>query len=253
MKYTNTKVKYWTDVWKDVNSFDVLSTRDIAKKYREVYEFIDKFPIDKNLEFSNKGKHLPFMRGWNSDKEDSSVDIAYRYSVKEHHMVYLELPYKFFYDNFTEWLYYPRDNDVPFSWKFIKDHIENDTVWGRGTSTDEYGEYFNTLSYRMYLSFKRYGVANPIFNNALTFPKRSTHMMGYIHMIKSDVPILFSIPDGYTKFTVFPNKFKDFNQDERADTDRYFNGKYLMLEIDIDNKVVQFIDEDDKEIGVYSI
>jgi len=26
-----------------------------------------------------------------------------------------------------------------------------------------------------------------------------------------------------------------------------------MLEIDIDNKVVQFIDEDDKEIGVYSI
>ncbi len=90
MKYTNTKVKYWTDVWKDVNSFDVLSTRDIAKKYREVYEFIDKFPIDKNLEFSNKGKHLPFMQSWNNDEEGSSVDIAYRYSLKEHHMVYLE-------------------------------------------------------------------------------------------------------------------------------------------------------------------
>jgi hypothetical protein len=31
MKYTNTKVKYWTDV----NSSSFLSTCDIAKKYRE--------------------------------------------------------------------------------------------------------------------------------------------------------------------------------------------------------------------------
>ena len=72
-------------------------------------------------------------------------------------------------------------------------------------------------------------------------PKRSTHITAYCFLNKSDVPILFMLPEHSTKiFSTIPNK------EELP----YFKDKYLTLDIDIKNKLVNFFLEDE-HIGVY--
>ena len=41
--YKNNSINWWTDVWKDVNSFDILTNEQVYQKYIDVVNSIDDF------------------------------------------------------------------------------------------------------------------------------------------------------------------------------------------------------------------
>ena len=73
-----------------------------------------------------------------------------------------------------------RGNEQAESLQDLKTHIKNNTKWSFDGSSD-------ARSYNVYKTYKDYGVANPVFNNGETYPKRSTHMTAYCFLNKSDI------------------------------------------------------------------
>jgi len=237
-EYENTSVKYWTDSWTDLESFDLISTEEVYERYLDSFKKLDKLKDTYSDEVLKKR-----ISDWNNIKPGSPVDIAKRHYLKNpkyFEMLYLEIPYQFYFDYMSDWL-----NGIAFkgvkeghpsvSLDDVKEHIKNNTKWSMDGRVDG-------RSYHQYETFKKYGVLNPIFNNGLEYPKRSTHMTAYAFLTKSDVPILFKYPIGNpTRFKVEPNKIEE----------PYFKNKYLSLEIDIDKKIVDFFLEDE-HIGAYA-
>ena len=236
--YENNSVKWWTNVWEDVKPFDVLTNQEVYQKYIDVVDSIENYVITLSDVKAQKK-----IRNWNRIDEGSPADIVKR--NKNRDSIYIPIPYQFYEDYMTEWLNTKTEvtkqtelenytKTLELSLQDLKTHIKNNTKWTFDGSSD-------ARSYNVYKTYKEYGVANPVFNNGETYPKRSTHMTAYCFLNKSDVPILFKRPeDGVTKFLVKPNK------NELP----YFKGKYLTLEIDIDKKRVDFFLENE-QIGVY--
>ena len=225
ISYKNTEVKYWTESWKNVESFDILSAKQVYNLYYNTYVELS------NYRFAYTYDIKKFINQWNHLEKGGVVDIAKRHmrDFPDDKFVYLEIPYQFYLDNMTDWL--EDEFDIPL--ETIKQHIKNGESW----------EYKNTpqaFSYLNYVTFKKYGVANPIFNNGKHYPKRSTHITAFTSQIKSDVPILLQIDDDL--------KFKT---EEHTEELPYFQKSYLTMEVDINNKSVDFFLDKTKHIGVY--
>ena len=225
ISYKNTEVKYWTESWKNVESFDILSAKQVYNLYYNTYVELS------NYRFAYTYDIKKFINQWNHLEKGGVVDIAKRHirDFPDDKFVYLEIPYQFYLDNMTDWL--EDEFDIPL--ETIKQHIKNGESW----------EYKNTpqaFSYLNYVTFKKYGVANPIFNNGEHYPKRSTHITAFTSQIKSDVPILLQIDDDL--------KFKT---EEHTEELPYFQKSYLTMEVDINNKSVDFFLDKTKHIGVY--
>lgn len=228
--YENNSIKWWTNVWKDVKPFDVLTNQEVYQKYIDVVDSIDDFAIRLNWKLKKR------ISKWNNKKDGSSVDIVKRQMNAKPggKMIYLEIPYQFYEDYMTGWLDNNSKNQKVVSLDELKGHIKNNTKWTLNGLNDG-------RSYHNYYTFKEFGVANPVYNNGVEYPKRSTHITAYCFLNKSDVPILFMLPEHSTKiFSTIPNK------EELP----YFKDKYLTLDIDIKNKLVNFFLEDE-HIGVY--
>ena len=236
--YENNSVKWWTNVWKDVKPFDVLTNQEVYQKYIDVADSIENYVITLS-----DAKVQKKIRNWNRIDEGSPADIVKR--NKNRDSIYIPIPYQFYEDYMTEWLNTKTEvatrgelvdyiKTLELSLQDLKTHIKNNTKWSFDGSSD-------ARSYNVYKTYKDYGVANPVFNNGETYPKRSTHMTAYCFLNKSDVPILFKRPENnINRFLVQPN----------IDELPYFKGKYLTLDIDIKNKLVNFFLEDE-HIGVY--
>ena len=41
-EYENTSVKYWTDSWTDLESFDLISTEEVYERYLDSFKKLDK-------------------------------------------------------------------------------------------------------------------------------------------------------------------------------------------------------------------
>ena len=223
--YKNTEVKYWTESWKNIESFDILSAKQVYNLYHNTYVELSNYVFAYTYDLKK------FINQWNHLGNGGVVDIAKRHmeNFPDSKFVYLEIPYKLYQDYMTDWL--EDEFDIPLG--TIKQHISNGESW----------EYKNTpqaFSYLNYITFKKYGVANPIFNNGLEYPKRSTHITAFTSQIKSDVPILLQIDDDL--------KFKI---KENTKESPYFQKSYLTMEVDINNKSVDFFLDKTKHIGVY--
>ena len=223
--YKNTEVKYWTESWKNIESFDILSAKQVYNLYHNTYVELSNYVFAYTYDLKK------FINQWNHLEEGGVVDIAKRHmkNFPDSKFVYLEIPYKLYQDYMTDWL--EDEFDIPLG--TIKQHISNGESW----------EYKNTpqaFSYLNYISFKKYGVANPIFNNGLEYPKRSTHITAFTSQIKSDVPILLQI-DNDLKLKI----------KENTKESPYFQKSYLTMEVDINNKSVDFFLDKTKHIGVY--
>ena len=162
--------------------------------------------------------------------EGSPADIVKR--NKNRDSIYIPIPYQFYEDYMTDWLNTKKIFEL--SLQDLKTHIKNNTKWSFDGSDD-------ARSYNVYKTYKDYGVANPVFNNGETYPKRSTHITAYCFLNKSDVPILFKRPE---------NNINRFLVQPKTEELPYFKGKYLTLDIDIKNKLVNFFLENE-HIGVY--
>lgn len=235
--------KYWTTAWKHLVPFEVLSSEEVYQNYYKTYEELKSFSHEKLIKvkgFSNItiSDISEFVSQWNNLNEGSVVDIAKRH-WQEHpndKFLYVEIPYQFFEDHMTDWL--EDEFDIPLS--RIKKFIKRGDIWS--TAIGNTGKTMpNAFSFLNYFTFYYYGVANPIFNNGVYYPKRSTHITAFTSIIKSDVPILLQIDGESSKFKILPNKMEL----------PYFNKSYLTMEVDIENKSIDFFLDDTKHIGVY--
>ena len=52
--YKNNSINWWTDVWKDVNSFDILTNEQVYQKYIDVVNSIDDFAIRLNWKLKKR-------------------------------------------------------------------------------------------------------------------------------------------------------------------------------------------------------
>ena len=230
--YKNTQVKHWSNAWKDVKSFDILTAKQVSDLYQNAHLEISEYKIEDQT-IKN------FVDGFNhtdvGNPAGDSKDMSERFPDSK--FIYLEIPYKFYEDHMTEW--HMHTGGVPF--KIIKHFIKIGKKWDRDDF--DYMEQTPThiFSYRNYFTFKKYGIATPIFNNALVYPFKSTHITGYSSIIKSDIPILMLIPKNTLKWRTEIDKSQP----------PLFNESYLVLEIDIENKRVDFFLENNKHIGVY--
>tara|TARA_Y100001972_G_scaffold97871_1_gene121029 strand:- start:443 stop:1171 length:729 start_codon:yes stop_codon:yes gene_type:complete len=237
--YENNSIKWWTNVWEDVKPFDVLTNQEVYQKYVDVVDSIENYVITLSDVKAQKK-----IRNWNRIDEGSPADIVKR--NKNRDSIYIPIPYQFYEDYMTEWLNTKVELTIKgvlvddytktfeLSLQDLKTHIKNNTKWSFDGSSD-------ARSYNVYKTYKEHGVANPVFNNGEIYPKRSTHMTAYCFLNKSDVPILFKRPESnINRFLVQPN----------TDELPYFKGKYLTLDIDIKNKLVNFFLENE-HIGVY--
>ena len=223
--YKNTEVKYWTESWKNVESFDILSAKQVYNLYYNTYIELSNYLFAYTYDIKK------FINQWNHLEKGGVVDIAKRHmeDFPDDKFVYLEIPYQFYLDNMTDWL--EDEFDIPL--KKIKHHIKNDESW-------EYEGTPQAFSYLNYITFKKYGVANPVFNNGKQYPKRSTHITAFTSEIKSDVPILLQVD----------NDLK-FRTEEHIEELPYFQKSYLTMEVDINNKSVDFFLDKTKHVGVY--
>jgi len=223
--YKNTEVKYWTESWKNIEPFDILSAKQVYNLYYNTYIELSNYLFAYTYDIKN------FVSKWNGLHEGGVVDIAKRHMEKfpDSKFVYLEIPYQFYLDNMTDWL--EDEFDIPL--KKIKHYIKNDESW-------EYESTPQAFSYLNYITFKKYGIANPVFNNGKQYPKRSTHITAFTAEIGSDVPILLQID----------NDLK-FRTEEHTGQLPYFQKSYLTMEVDIKNKSVDFFLDKTKHVGVY--
>lgn len=230
--YKNTQVKHWSNTWKDVKSFDILTAKQVSDLYQNAHLEISEYKIEDQT-IKN------FVDGLNhtnvGNPAGDSKDMSERFPDSK--FIYLEIPYKFYEDHMTEW--HMHSGGVPF--KIIKDFIKKGKKWNRNEFKHMKPKPSHIFSYRNYFTFKQYGIATPIFNNSLIYPFKSTHITGYSSIIKSDIPILLPIPKNTFKWRTEIDKSRP----------PLFNESYLVLEIDIENKSVDFFLENDKHIGVY--
>ena len=95
--YENNSVKWWTNVWKDVKPFDVLTNQEVYQKYIDVTDSIENYVITlSDVKVQKK------IRNWNRIDEGSPADIVKR--NKNRDSIYIPIPYQFYEDYMTEWL-----------------------------------------------------------------------------------------------------------------------------------------------------
>ena len=248
--YKNNTVKYWTNAFKKLSSFDIVNIEDIYKMYLSAYNFFKDQTFDYRL--NNGAMEWIYT-------SDSSLKIVERHSKKfpKSKFLYLELPYQLYEDYFINWLN-RIGNPVSTDWKIIEEYINKNVVWNPDPNDPTVGIYEGASSYGSYLCHKLYGVGTPAFNNGTYFPKRNTHRMAFTYKIKSDVPV-FLAAESSKKFkieivpftfnpTVDGYNYKEFKPD--ADI-RYYFKDFKNAEIDLQNKKIKFIDKDNNIIAQY--
>ena len=248
--YKNNTVKYWTDDFKKLSSFDIVSIEDMYKMYLSAYNFFKKQKFDYRL--NNGAMEWIYT-------PDSSLKIVERHSkdFPKSKFLYLEIPYQLYEDYFINW-FNRIDNPVRIDWKTIEEYIDKEVLWDPDPIDPTIGEYVEACSYGCYLSHKLYGVGTPAFNNGTYFPKRNTHRMAYTYKIKSDVPVFLSA-ESTEKFKIeiapftFNPAVDGYNHNKlKPDADiRYYFKDFKNAEIDIQNKKINFLDKDNKVIAQY--
>jgi hypothetical protein len=264
--YISNSVKYWSDNFRDLKSFDIVDDLNLKKRFFDTSKFIEGF---NNSDVKN-------VAGWNRGEKVSLSTVNRKVKPGKKYL-YLELPYEFFNHYFEEWLGEVCSVDDTFigektvncfcykckppvkaesghtyyslSWPDIKSRIENTGTfpnskirpWKTNTPLDD-------ISYDQFKLFEKYGIANPIFNFSDTWPKIGSHRMAFTSIVESDVPIFFLLGNG-NEFVIkgmWPY-FKD--------------KKYCHLKIIRDKKKVEFylslywsnFDEDrDEKVGEIS-
>lgn len=234
--YEQSGVKFWSDNFSDLKSFDIINGKDLRKRFNATSKFIENFNND-----------VDNILGWNVGEKVSLTTVNTKVKLKQNYL-YLELPFKFFNDYFEEWLgevcsvndnfdgektsncwcykcsplkkaksgftYY----SIP--WTELKNKIKDGQDWKSNTQFDD-------ISHGQFMLFKNYGIANPIFNFSKGWPKIGSHRMAFTSIVGSDVPFFFLLEND--KEFVIKGMWPYFK-----------NKKYCHLRFKINDKLIEF-------------
>jgi hypothetical protein len=213
--YNHSGVKYWTDTFNNLKSFDIINTDELEELNTKLIEYFKSHPKKDFLHFIPGMQHTVFER------------------LKGDYF-YLELPYEFFNDHLVAWsgdvcisdskvveLYYNskkvydkqvcecyecffKNKDAIVShvtWSFVKEKILKGENWKQiwiNPTTGKINEGLGVPSKpnhpEMYETFRDYGIAKPIYNYSdINWPSVGIHRIAYCSILKTDVPIFFKL------------------------------------------------------------
>lgn len=233
-------MRFWGSTWNDLKPFDIVDIDEIVERYIQSYTDIANTTFDAEDEVVVNWLNNSWL---GSPHKDIGPHIQQNFSsvYPTAKFVYVELPYKFYKEFMTDWLYGSSQQHIDdgsiYPLRDIKKHIQSDTRWGTVNDT-------GCCSYSNYRTFKKYGIAHPVFNNSFLYPKRNTHRTAFCAYTDSDIPafLLCSNRNGieFNRFRILPNIHEN----------PYFGGKYLEMVVNIPEKYIDFI-IGNKVVGKY--
>lgn len=241
--YKNTQVKYWGDTWKDLKPFDILSIDEIVNRFVQSYNNIGNLKVDEEEKVVTEWLNDSWLESPNTDI-GPHIQNNFRANQPNSKFVYVELPYEFYKEHMTDWLWgktqhFINDGSTQ-SLSEVKDCIDRGEQWGNPT-------FAGCCSYSNYMTFKKYGIAHPVFNNGFAYPKRNTHRTAFCSIIESDIPAFFLCSntngDVFKKFRVLANK------EEKP----YFKEGYLELVFNLEDKYIDFVYDGNRVVGKYQV
>jgi len=191
--YKHSGVRYWFDIFKHLNSFDVVGIDELLMLHEKLLKWSWNLGVVEGKYLMNRS---PFDYPPNHDK---IIKYGGEY-------LYLELPHKFFDDYLIGWTHdicmidtdnekrvkcdcYKCINIVDYSWKEVKQRVLSYKDWVSSSSIlyPEFPFVFKTI--------KKFGIAKPIYNYSPHWPVCGTHRIAFCSVLKSDIPFFFRIFD----------------------------------------------------------
>jgi hypothetical protein len=255
--YKQGKVKFFTEVFNDLKSFDFISVPEFYDHY-----FLKNIQLIENYSnhySENKVTSVFKNKEGKLEAQDTDMDKIFNIAIKEYKLesksssslmnlknfggkiLYIELPCGFFNDYLTSWSGRSDEYDwlgvKNVHWKDVKEKIKSNKYWE--------SESRSCTTYECFDSIKRYGVIRIIENmdDREVLGKLSKtngkwlshggHRIAYLSILGYDIPMIFYI----NKYLLSENEFIF----EGSRYSSFFDdGKYCYLVITPKFKKVEF-------------
>ena len=250
--YKQGKVKFFTEAFNDLKSFDFISVPEFYDHY--FLKNIQLMENDRNHYSEKKVTSVFRNEEGKLESQDTDMGRILNIAIEEYEefglknlrnlggrILYIELPCEFFNDYLTSWCGRSGEHDElgikNIHWKDVKEKIKSNKYWN--------SESRSCTTYECFDSIKRYGVMRIIENSDDRevlgkllktdgeWLSHGGHRIAYLSILGYDIPIIFYI----NKYLLSEDEFI-FKGSEHSSF--FDDGKYCHLVITPKLKKVEF-------------
>lgn len=236
----NQDTTFFGDGFDGIEPLTLLKADEVVKRVERQVQFVRNLNINDYEEEYRGG--LERIKHW-SRHDGSYLDLIYK-NAYLHSPGFYQNPKYFIYACIdknlilkyqTDWYVQKlkEDGNIPEyeSLKTVKESIKIDTPWY------VYNEHI-TVSYECYSSFKKFGTVFPVLTECNSHGSMHSHKQYFCAAGGHNVPFLFpvseeTLTEPFCKFTY------------RGVHPFWFNGKYLDIVLDINNKTIEYRKRDE--------
>ena len=206
--YKNNGVRYYTDAFSDLKSFDIISVNEMIERHETALKKLTKKDVS----------YLQYGTGIFSFKDYETL-VKFQ-SMGYEQVIYLEIPYEFIDEYLEQWTYSSKKNATTLP--EVKECVKKNLMWeSNGGPT----------SMHMYNCIKDKGFIKPIYNFADKWPKNGTHRLAFGALTFSDIPIFFPYTSNNITIEGQVNYFTNNSYSKLKIKDK-------LVEFYVDNKLV---------------